>query len=777
MSQSSAISSRYSRAASFFGPELASRFPNLWIEGRWIDGQRLFYIEDVVDASGRVINHRPTLLDFATGQSLPVLSDAVLSQMLEVASCPVEHLVSADFDMPDAETLAIHLPWLSILVDVAAKKVKDARPTGAEPRLWSPDSLFAVFLRGHDLWLHCQYDGIDRPLTSDGVTNFSCARHPDSAGFPISNRAAPHPTGLWSPTSRWFVTHCIDERAVSDGCIIQHAPESGGRPILHSFKYPLPGEAVALGALIAFDIQSGQRIALTDSDFSVPGSSPFAHGRVWFCSEHTFCFLRFDRYEKTVELLQFDLISLGSRKIYSESVADGNIELNPGRFDRPNVRMISQSNEFVWFSERDGWGHLYLHDATTGALKNRITKGAYQVVDIIHLDEQKREILFVAAALEAQADRSRRTLCSISLDGGDLKIVCGIDGDVAITPSILPVEVVDRPWRTLRSPFAISADGSQIVVRRGTHLQGSRTEIIQIPSRVTISISCQRAPSPAPRVLPFSAKAADGETDLSGLLFLPFNFDETLDYPLVDYCYPGPHVALVCQTIPALKNSHALSLSELGIITMVLDSRGTPFGDRDFRQASYGKLLEPQIADHSSVIDQLAKRHSFIDRSRIGIFGQSAGGAAAAQALFRHGNLFRSAVAVAGCFYPAQYVSDWADKYLGPSAETLEIVQPELCDGGRALLIIAGDFDDNVHLAQSLKLSRDLIAYSADFEFAIIPNGGHDILNSDFDTVRRVWDHFVRTLVGEDPPKCFQIDIQPDARAHFQRARRIEARL
>lgn len=102
------------------------------------------------------------------------------------------------------------------------------------------------------------------------------------------------------------------------------------------------------------------------------------------------------------------------------------------------MRMLPQSQELIWYSERDGWGQLYLYDSTTERLKNRITSGEWLVRDIVHVDEKRRKVFFLTGGLNRKVDPARRCLCSVGLDGKDFEVLVSHDGDLYVP--------ITQPW-------------------------------------------------------------------------------------------------------------------------------------------------------------------------------------------------------------------------------------------------------------------------------------------------------------------------------------------
>jgi dipeptidyl aminopeptidase/acylaminoacyl peptidase len=261
-------------------------------------------------------------------------------------------------------------------------------------------------------------------------------------------------------------------------------------------------------------------------------------------------------------------------------------------------------------------------------------------------------------------------------------------------------------------------------------------------------------------------------------MFLPDGFDSARRYPLVDHIYPGPQVAHKPQLYESLTAAMPMALSRIGFVVIMLDTRGVPTNSRRHHQAGYGHLLEPQLADHAAVIRQLCDRHSFLDRARVGVVGASGGGAAAARALFDYGDVYKVGVAICGNHDSSHYAAIWSDKYRGPGSPQAWIDQSNAAAAHKLqgrLLLISGDMDENVHVSQTLALTDALIRAHKDFDLLIVPNAGHDVAMTNGYTQRRVWDYFVRYLLGAQPPENFALTFTSHELAQFTRRCRQEA--
>jgi dipeptidyl aminopeptidase/acylaminoacyl peptidase len=568
---------------------------------------------------------------------------------------------------------------------------------------------------------------------------------------------------LWSPDSKWFLTHRIDERALPDLAVIEHAPPQGGRPVLHSYKYAMPGDPLPVAVLVAANVESGQSVLFEDFPFVVQGYSPFSFRLVWFSGVDQAWFLRFDRYFKKVDLIRFDLARGTARVVLTETASEGYLEFHQLHGVTPNVRTLEDTSEVIWFSERDGWGHLYLYDMDRGELKNRITSGDWMVRDIIQVDVVKRRVLFTACGLNPAADPVRRSLCAVNLDGSGFEVLLSHDGDITV-PRTEPCGIgQERPIRPSLAHPGVSPDGRFAALRYTSVERGNTTRIVDLHSRQGFVIASAVATAGGVTSRSFTALAADGVTRLHGTLFVPSDFDERRQYPLVDYIYPGPQTMVQPQAYRSVNAGQAVALAELGFVTMMLDSRCLPFRSRALHQAGYGELLEPQLADHAAVVRQLCQRHRFLDGTRVGIFGSSGGGYATAKALFDYGDLFKVGVSVCGNHDNRYNIAFWSEKYCGPGDPASCATKTSGAAAHRLngkLLLISGDMDENVHLSHTLGLVDALIRANRDFDLLVVPNEGHHLLLTNGYVQRRVFDYFVHHLLGETPPRDFDIRFE-----------------
>jgi dipeptidyl-peptidase-4 len=758
------LATRYARAVTRTPVASASRTAGNSVEGYWISEYEYYFLAEHFDPSLDRIVSTPTLVDAHDGVSKPLVDlETIASEIGRRRGrlFELDDLASAEFDLPQRNCFVVYLDEHAYRFDVASQTICAVDKIAKQPALYAPDGRNAVYLENYDLIFEDRLSEERRPLTTDGREALAYGREVESSLSVISYRRNPTPVGLWSHDSQWFLTQRVDERNVPSLQLLENIPSNGGRPILHSYRYPVPGDPRPIITFIAIHIVTGRMISVEDFPVLHQIFSPFVERSVWFSlDDQALYFVRAGNHHHDLELVELDLATGVARIAMSETTTDGYLELHPLIASQPNIRVLRETDELVWYSERDGWGHLYLYSLSTGALKARITEGSWLVRDIVHIDVTTRRIMFLASGIDQASEPGRRVLCSACLDGGALEIVLEHDGEIAVAPDWTGGIRQDRPYLPSYASAGASPGGAYVVARRSALDDATRLILLDLSSGTDI-ILAQADPGPGPRTpaRPFETLAADGKTKLFGALFLPVDFDETRSYPLVDFIYPGPQVSWLPRSFRTTKEALAQALAELGFVTMILDSRGVPLRSREFHQAGYGQLLEPQLADHAATVTQLCARHPFLDAHRVGIMGMSGGGYATARALLAYPDIFTVGVSACGNHDSRLYHGSWLEKYAGPLSvdrwESLSNI-PSAPDLRGKLLLITGDMDDNVHPAQTLALVDALIKANKDFDFLMVPNADHDIFFHPY-VLRRTWDYFVQHLLGCVPPAGFEI--------------------
>ncbi len=608
----------------------------------------------------------------------------------------------------------------------------------------SPDGRLAAFVREHDLWVRDLDTGQERRLTTDGQKDFAYATN--NAGWTKSDR----PVLLWSPDSRKIATFKHDGRAVGEMVL---ASTNVGHPRAEIWKYPLPGDsAIFMIHRVVIDVPTATVTRLNmpaDAHRSTTCDHIVCGGR-WADIEWTpdgtrLVFVSSSRDHKQAILRVADATTGAVRDVFEETEET----FFESGFRSSNWRLLGSTDEVIWYSQRDDWGHLYLYDLNTGRLKNRITAGSWNVLDVLRVDEASRTVWFLGVGKE-RGDPYFRYLYRVGLNGGDVTLLTPDSADHTVSLSPNGRFIVDS-WSTpVKPPVAAVRDarGRQLVVLQ----------------EADISRLVQSGWQPP---IPFSVKARDGQTDLHGLMYRPSHFDSTLAYPIVNRIYPGPQAGSVGTRSFVSSRSDAQAIAELGFVVVELDAMGTPLRSKSFHEAYYGDMGDNGLPDQVAGMRQLAQRHPWVDLERAGIYGHSGGGFASTGGILRYPDFFKVAVSQAGNHDNRVYEDDWGEKWhglleRGPDGSSNyddQANQSHAQNLKGKLLIAHGTLDDNVPFYSTLLVVDALIAANKKFDFILFPNRRHGFGNEPY-MMRLRWDYFVEHLLGAKPPEDFSFGRQ-----------------
>jgi dipeptidyl-peptidase-4 len=761
----------YARAERFLPGNAARLILNAKLEPHWLDnGDRFWYRRETRDGCEFI------RVDSATGSRGPAFDHARLAAALSAASgrayehhrLPFDRIEFSEdgggvvFEAGDAR-------WRCDLSTYACERTEHGVAPKTELR--SPDGRSAAVARGHNLWLRNLTTGEEWQVTRDGEQHYDYASRPEGRLTEVTDRLLGRqlaPVALWSPDSRRLLTYRLDQRAVREMHLLQARPsEEDSRPVLHSYRYPLPGDAnLAQAELLIIDAERTTTTWLATAPLPITVRTPFEQRLAWWSddSERVYV-IHAERGCIEVSLDLIDAASGAARRILSEH---GETQVFPHHvpFESTNVHEAAGGAEVSWFSQRDGWGHLYLYDTATGALKRQLTSGAWTVRDVVRVDNQGRWIYFTAGGREPGRDPYFRHLYRVSLDGGEPALLTPEDAEHAVTCSPNGACFVDTYSRVDLTPVSVlrRADGSLICELEHADISALRETGWRFPER-------------------FSVKARDGVTELYGAIIRPSRFDASHRYPVIDAIYPGPQTIRTPKAFPSLPHGGGFwqdqAIAELGFVVVTIDGMGTPYRSKAFIDVSYGAGFGEAggLVDHVGGLRQLAARDPSLDLSRVGIYGHSGGGYASTRALLLFPDFYTVAVSSSGNHDQRGYNANWGERYLGPfDAERYEAqANARLAQNLRGkLLLVHGELDDNVHPSLSVQLVDALIQANKDFDFLILPNCNHALFDlrrppaeaneggpSPLDNpyfIRRRWDYFVRHLRGASPPVGYAIN-------------------
>jgi dipeptidyl aminopeptidase/acylaminoacyl peptidase len=607
----------------------------------------------------------------------------------------------------------------------------------------SPDGKRAAFIRDYNLWMKDLENGNELQLTKDGEKDFGYGTN--NAGWTKRDT----PVLLWSPDSRKIATFQHDGRGVGEMYLVN---TKVGHPKLEAWKYPLPEDkeifrihriVIHLDGPRVVRLQmppDQHRSTITDHIAIRGGQLADAE---WSLDSSQLAFVSVSRDHKHVILRMADPETGEIREVLEEKV-DTFFESG---FNVINWHVLPESEEVIWFSQRDDWGHLYLYDLATGQLKHQITEGSWNVLQVLRIDRKNRKIFFLGCGRE-EGDPYFQYLYSVGMDGkNEVKLLTPEKANHRISLSPGGENFVDSYSTPVKPPVA--------------QVRNNEGEKIVDLEKADISRLLEIGWQPP---VPFSVKARDGKTDLYGLMHKPTHFDPSKKYPIINSIYPGPQTGSVGSRSFTPSRGDQQSLAELGFIVITLDAMGTPMRSKSFHEAYYGNMGDNGLPDHITGMKQLAERFPWIDIDRVGIYGGSGGGFASTDAILRYPDFFKVAVSTSGNHDNRSYEDDWGEKWQGllvenPDGTTNYDNQANqlLAKNLKGKLLLAhGTMDSNVPFYNTLLVVNELIKANKDFDLILFPNRGHGL--GEPYMVRRRWDYFVKHLLGAEHPKEYQIN-------------------
>ena len=587
---------------------------------------------------------------------------------------------------------------------------------------------------------------VEIQLTTDGVEDFGY-------GIPYSmlntdtlcNGKRRGVRGVWSPDSKHFVTIVSDDRAVKDLWVIDVT--ANPRPTLETYKYQMPGEKEApIEHLYVFDMENNTRkeiktAAYKDQTLGLEYKPLLQKQRdmdfrpvIWQGDNNRFFLTRSSR-----DLYRIDVCSY---TIGQDSIVPVIEERMKTYQETRGLQVLGNGKELIQWSERDGWAHLYLYD-DKGNLKNRITKGPWHVENVLKVDEKARVIYFTANGMNADENPYYEHLYRVNVDGTGLKQITKgdyfhqteVDDDARF--------VVDNYSRVNSIPCAVLLDNN-----------GNRLMTIQESDFSQLLAAGYKFPEP------FKVKAADGVTDLYGVMYKPFNFDSTKVYPIVDYVYPGPQVEAVYYPFTRM-SVRTDRLAQAGFIVISVGQRGGhPSRSKWYHNFGYGNMRDYPLADHKYAIEQLAQRHSYIDIEKVGIHGHSGGGFMSTAAICQYPDFFKVAVSCAGNHDNNIYNRWWSETHHGVKEQVSEkgdttfvykiATNPQIAKQLKGhLMLVHGDIDNNVHPGNTMRVVNALIRAGKRFDMLMLPQQRHAFGDMDEYFYWRMVDYFSEHLKGQ----------------------------
>lgn len=576
----------------------------------------------------------------------------------------------------------------------------------------SPDEVYMAYIKNNNVYVRRKDDSkTERQLTFDGS--------------PGEYYAA---TIRWSNDAKKIAVSKVRRADIRQLTLLESSPEDQLQPKLQTRDYVKPGDALSQYYPTIIHVEDGRVFPVDASQ--VPNQFSLS-SIAWREDNSAITFEYNQRGHQRYEIIALHAETGQTQTIISE-VSPTFIDYSGKKYRKD----VEETQEIVWASERDGWNHLYLFDALTGALKNQITKGDWVVRKVIHVDEQERKILFEGSGSNSAEDPYLIRYYVINFDGSGMK---------ELTSESAHHQGYFNDNHTLFVDVFSTVDQVPQAVLRNT-VDGKVVMELETGDISDLLATGWKAPEV------FASNGRDGKTDIWGIIIRPKDFDPNKKYPVIEYIYAGPHSSFVPKSFTA-NPSGMYALAELGFIVVQIDGMGTSNRSKAFHDVAWKNLKDAGFPDRVAWMQAAAQKYPYMDIDRVGIYGTSAGGQSSTGAVLFHPEFYKVAVSSCGCHDNRMDKIWWNEQWMGwpigpHYAECSNVENAHRLEG--KLLLIVGELDDNVDPASTYQLVNALIENDKDHELIVVPGMGHSSGGDYGEKKRR--DFFVKHLLGVDPP-------------------------
>jgi len=576
----------------------------------------------------------------------------------------------------------------------------------------SPDGWWNAYIKDNNVYVREGENGEEIQLSNDGEEGNSYTRLE------------------WAPDSESIIAWRCEPGDRKEVYLIESSPPGGGRALLHSRPYALPGDKFDAYELNIFNIADHKQIKPELERIDLGSPRPR-----WHKDGRHFTYEKVDRGHQRFRVIEVNTHDGSSRNIIDENSETFIWTAHTENLDLSRVNYLDETDEIIYVSEMDGWRHLYLIDARTGKIKNKITDGLWLVRGVQNIDTENRQIWFSAGSFYPDQDPYFIHYFRVNFDGTGLVSLTEANGNHSIQYSPDKKYIIDTYSRVDMAPvheLRRTSEGKLV-------FEFEKADISEL-----IAEGWE-----APEV--FVAKGRDGETEIWGIISRPNDLNSDEKYPIIEDIYAGPQSSFTPKSFSA--HNRYKALNDLGFIVVKMDGMGTAHRSKTFHDVCWKNLKDAGFPDRILWHQAAAKKYSYYDIDRVGIYGNSAGGQNAAGAVLFHPEFYKVAVASCGCHDNRMDKASWNEQWMGypvgPQYSECSNVDNAYRLQGKLFLIV-GEMDNNVPPESTMRLVDALIKAGKDFDLLVIPGGGHGIGGSYGQ--RRTEDFFVRHLLDIEPP-------------------------
>ncbi len=614
-------------------------------------------------------------------------------------------------------------------IDLKNYTVRRLPPSkGNELESASPDGKWIAYTKDYNLFIKSTLDGSIKQLSTQGKRKFEFGTYYGWSDI-IEGEDGERPqrlSVLWSPDSKWIQSYICDLRIAKKMFLLDWSIDTLYKPKLLSYYRGSPGDTDMVRMIpVFYNIESGEEYI----KYQATGTHTNPMAYEWSTTPNTIFQENAIRGYQAVEIHKCNLTTKQDDLIYRET--------SKTNIDNFSSNFIEPWNKIICTSERSGWKQIYSIDLSTKQIVP-ITNGTYYVNDILRIDTARHFILFTASGKEPNRNPYHQHLYQVHLKENSVKL---------LTPEDLNHDIQIEPGNNFFIDQMSTVQIPTLTAFRSIQDPTKKIEICKADVTLIDSLGYQ-----PPQII--TTIARDHKTVLYGALWKPTHFNPGIQYPIIDQTYTGPHTFMFPRNFfSALARSNQ-ALAELGFIVIAIDGMGTANRSKAFHDVSY-KNMGKNLEDHRLSILQLGRKYNWIDTTRVGIFGHSAGGFDAGHAVLEYPDFYKVAVASSADHDFRMEKDWWPEMYMGwPVDSTYHLVSNITMAGNLTgkLLITHGGIDENVNPSATFKLAEALIKADKDFDMLILPSQRHGYTGkyNEYFTKRK-WNYFVEHLLNKQP--------------------------
>ena len=573
----------------------------------------------------------------------------------------------------------------------------------------SPDGKYTAYVKDGNVFIRSADGGESIQFTTDG------------------DEKKPYGELAWSPDSKYVVGYHINPVKDSAVYYVLSSVKGTTRGQLHEHPYKQPGDPFTTYEMYLFRVGETKPVKVNTPLIDFFGS-PQLHWRQK--DNRYFTYEKVERGHQRFRIIEVDGQTGETRTVYDEQTPTFIYE------SRLYTHYLPETNELLMTSEKDGWRHIYLLDATTGQQKQQVTRGQWIVRDIDSIDVKKREIWFTASGMNPDEDPYYIHYYRIGFDGRRL---------MSLTPAKANHIVVFSPDKKY---FIDASSEINVPTVSALYRTADARKIMDLETADASAYLATGMRFPEP----FHAKGRDGVADIWGVVLRPADFDPGKRYPVVENIYAGPQASFVPQDFTS-RYGEMQSIAQMGFIVVQIDGMGTANRSKAFHDVCWKNLADAGFPDRILWIKALAAKYPYVDTTRVGLYGTSAGGQNSLGGLLFHGDFYKAAVSSCGCHDNRMDKQWWNEQWMGYPVGRHYDEQSNVTNAWRLrgdLLLMVGEADNNVPPESTYRVADALIKAGKTFDFLPLPGSDHTD-GGPYGRVKRR-DFFVKHLLGVDPP-------------------------